>query len=57
MVEAAAIVRGGAWPGSMHPYYEVDYPAVERYMIDADGVLRQHLAEAPEAAHSAAVAN
>jgi glutaconate CoA-transferase subunit A len=57
MVEAAAIVRGGAWPGSMHPYYEVDYPAVERYMNDAAGVLAQHLAEAPEATHSAAVAS
>jgi glutaconate CoA-transferase subunit A len=48
MVEAAAIVPRGAWPGSMHPYYEVDYPAVEAYMIDAPGVLEAHLAAAPE---------
>ena len=34
MVEAVAIVPNGAWPGSMHPLYEIDYPAVERYMSD-----------------------
>ena len=48
MVEAAAVVPGGAWPGSMHPYYAIDYPAVERYMQDAPGVLEKPLAEAPE---------
>jgi len=48
MVEAVAIVPGGAWPGSMHPYYEIDYPAVERYLDDAAGALENHLAEAPE---------
>ncbi len=50
MVEAVAITPGGAWPGSMHPCYEIDYPAVEHYMQDADGVLESHLAAAPEAA-------
>jgi glutaconate CoA-transferase subunit A len=50
MVEAVAIVPRGAWPGSMHPLYEVDYPAVESYMRDAPGVLDGHLAAAPEAA-------
>ena len=50
MVEAVAIVPGGAWPGSMHPLYEIDYPAVERYMKDEPGVLEAHLAAAPEAA-------
>jgi glutaconate CoA-transferase subunit A len=30
MVEAVAIAPRGAWPGSMHPLYEIDYPAVER---------------------------
>lgn len=49
MVEAVAIVPGGAWPGSMHPLYEIDYPAVEAYMQDAPGVLAAHLAAAPEA--------
>lgn len=49
MVEAVAIVPGGAWPGSMHPYYEIDYPAVEAYLHDAPGVLDAHLAAAPEA--------
>jgi glutaconate CoA-transferase subunit A len=34
----------------MHPYYEVDYPAVEAYMKDEPGVLEAHLAAAPEAA-------
>ena len=48
MVEAVAIAPGGAWPGSMHPYYEIDYPAVERYLDDAAGALENHLAEAPE---------
>lgn len=49
MVEAVAIVPHGAWPGSMHPFYDIDYPAVERYMDDAPGVLEAHLAAAPEA--------
>ena len=48
MVEAIAIVPNGAWPGSMHPLYEIDYPAVERYMKDEPGVLEAHLAAAPE---------
>lgn len=50
MVEAAAVVPQGAWPGSMHPYYDIDYPAVERYMEDRAGVFETHLAAAPEAA-------
>ena len=54
MVEAFAIVPRGAWPGSMHPYYEIDYPAVERYMKDEPGVLEAHLAAAPEAITSTA---
>ena len=48
MVEAVAIVPHGAWPGSMHPDYEVDYQAVETYMRDEPGVLEAHLAAAPE---------
>jgi len=48
MVEAAAIVPRGAWPGSMHPLYEIDSPAVEAYMHDQAGVLEAHLAAAPE---------
>ncbi len=48
MVEAVAIVPRGAWPGSMHPDYEVDYKAVEDYMKDEPGVLNAHLAAAPE---------
>ena len=48
MVEAVAIVPNGGWPGSMHPLYEIDYPAVERYMKDEPGALEKHLAEAPE---------
>jgi len=49
MVEAVAIVPRGAWPGSMHPLYEIDYAAVEAYMKDEPGVLEAHLAAAPEA--------
>lgn len=52
MVEAFAIVARGAWPGSMHPLYEIDYPAVEAYMKDEPGVLEAHLAAAPEAART-----
>lgn len=48
MVEAVAVVPRGAWPGSMHPDYEVDYEAVEEYLKDAPGVLEAHLEMAPE---------
>lgn len=48
MVEAAAIVPRGAWPGSMHPLYEIDYPAVEAYLKDEPGALEAHVASAPE---------
>lgn len=54
MVEAAAVLPRGGWPGSMHPDYEIDYPAVEAYMEDAPDVLERHLAAAPEAAPAAA---
>jgi hypothetical protein len=33
----------------MHPLYEIDYPAVERYMRDEPGGLEAHLEAAPEA--------
>jgi glutaconate CoA-transferase subunit A len=49
MVEAAAVVPGGAWPGSMHPLYDIDYAAVERYLRDEPDALQAHLDEAPEA--------
>lgn len=49
MVEAFAVVPGGAWPGSCWPAYEVDYPAVEAYLPPGDAVLRAHLEQAPEA--------
>jgi glutaconate CoA-transferase subunit A len=48
MVEAAAIVPQGAWPGSMHPDYAIDTAAVERYLEEGDDALGRHLAEAPE---------
>jgi glutaconate CoA-transferase subunit A len=57
MVEAVAIVPRGAWPGSMHPLYEIDYRAVEHYMNDAPGVLEAHLAAAPEISKSANAAD
>jgi len=47
MVEAFTVMPGSAWPGSCTPYYEIDYPAVERYM-DASRTLTAHMAEAPE---------
>jgi len=49
MVEAVAIAPNGAWPGSMHPLYEIDYLAVERYMRDEPSGLEAHLEVAPEA--------
>jgi glutaconate CoA-transferase subunit A len=52
MVHAAAVVPRGAWPGSCWPLYEVDYPAVERYM-DTTGSLEAHMALAPELAERA----
>ena len=47
MVEAFCVLPGSAWPGSCTPYYDIDYPAVERYM-DTARTLEQHMAEAPE---------
>lgn len=52
MVQGAAIVPRGAWPGSCWPLYEVDYPAVEAYM-DKAGSLEAHMARAPEIAERA----
>ena len=48
MVEAAAVVPGGAWPGSISPLYEIDYPAVQAYLSNAPGALEAHLAAAPD---------
>lgn len=48
MVEAFAVVPRGAWPGSCHPYYEIDYPAVEAYLPAGDDVLARHMALGPE---------
>jgi len=47
MVQAFTVLPGSAWPGSCTPYYEIDYPAVERYM-DTNRSLEEHMAEAPE---------
>jgi len=49
MVEAVAIVSRGAWPGSLHPDYEVDYQAVAAYLEPGEEALARHLAAAPEA--------
>ncbi len=49
MVQAYAVVPGGAWPGSCWPSYEIDYPAVEAYLSNEPGALEAHLARAPEA--------
>jgi glutaconate CoA-transferase subunit A len=49
MVRAVSIVPGGAWPGSMHPYYGIDRDAVARY-VGADDGLEHHLDSAPEQA-------
>jgi len=49
MVEAAAHVPRGAWPGSMSGYYDIDYGAVENYLIDSTDTLETHFNDAPEA--------
>lgn len=48
MVEAFAVVPGGAWPGSCWPIYEIDYPGVEGYLKPGDQALDEHLAKGPE---------
>lgn len=48
LVEAVAIVPGGAWPGSMHGDYGIDDPAVEAYLQDTPEAFAAHLAAAPE---------
>jgi glutaconate CoA-transferase subunit A len=48
LVEAVSIVENGAWPGSCWPHYEVDYPAVERYLEEGFDALQKHLDSAPE---------
>lgn len=55
MVEAAAIVPRGAWPGSSYPDYPVDYGAVARYLETSARALDAHLEEAPEAREHAHV--
>ncbi|OWT80268.1 MULTISPECIES: CoA transferase subunit A [unclassified Achromobacter] len=47
MVEGFTVLAGSAWPGSCTPFYDIDYPAVERYM-DTSRSLDAHMAEAPE---------
>ena len=49
MVEAAAVVPRGAWPGSMYPDYGIDADAVEAYLEDGEDALARHLESAPEA--------
>jgi glutaconate CoA-transferase subunit A len=49
MVEAAAIVPRGAWPGSMPQMYEIDYPGVESFLQEGDDAFAAHLAAGPEA--------
>ena len=49
MVEAAAVVPRGAWPGSMYPDYGIDADAVEAYLEDGEDALAGHLESAPEA--------
>ncbi|WP_144636250.1 CoA transferase subunit A [Bordetella genomosp. 13] len=52
MVQAFTVLPGSAWPGSCTPFYDIDYPAVERYM-DTSRSLEAHMAEAPETKEAA----
>lgn len=54
MVEAFTVLPGSAWPGSCTPFYDIDYPAVERYM-DTGRSLDAHMAEVPELKEAAHV--
>lgn len=49
LVQAYAVVPQGAWPGSCWPDYEIDYPAVEKYLEPGADALQAHLDAAPEA--------
>lgn len=49
MVKAASVVSQGAWPGSLAPYYDVNYGEVEKYVNAPGDDLGSHLAAAPEA--------
>jgi len=49
MVEAVSICERGAWPGSNHPDYDIDYPAVHAYLETDEEALQRHLDAAPEA--------
>lgn len=49
MVEAFSVVPHGAWPGSCWPDYEIDYPAVERYVESDTAGMEEHIRNAPEA--------
>jgi glutaconate CoA-transferase subunit A len=49
MVEAVAIVANGAWPGSLHPSYGINFDAVAAYLAVDDDALERHLERAPEA--------
>lgn len=55
MVQAYAIAPRGAWPGSCWPHYDIDYPAVERYLAPGADALQAHLDAAPEASPEHAV--
>lgn len=48
MVEAVTVCPNGAWPGSNHPDYAIDYPAIEAYLEGDDTALERHLQNAPE---------
>jgi glutaconate CoA-transferase subunit A len=48
LVDAVAVVPGGAWPGSCWPEYGVDYDAVAAYLDGEGHTLDEHIAAAPE---------
>jgi glutaconate CoA-transferase subunit A len=52
LVDAVTIVPNGAWPGSCWPDYGVDYPGVERYLLEGPNALADHLAAGPETTRS-----
>ncbi|MBK1787807.1 CoA transferase subunit A [Prauserella cavernicola] len=52
LVTAAAVVPGGAWPGSCSPGYGIDYDAVSDYLTDDEHSLTAHLDRAPETTRS-----
>lgn len=57
LVDAFVIAPMSAWPGSCWPEYEVDYAAIDDYLVDGKEALDLHLDRGPEGEASHVTAN